>query len=50
MNCDQKKLDRKNQTFGVSTQVLFFFIPQLSPPSDELALQTNFRYDSRKCF
>lgn len=23
---------------------------QLSPPSDELALQINFRYDSRKYF
>lgn len=26
------------------------FHPQLSPPSDELTLQTNFRYDSRNCF
>lgn len=26
------------------------FHPQLSPPSDELALQPKFLYDSRKCF
>lgn len=35
------------QKYFVSSSFSFL---QLSPPSNELALQTNFRYDSRKCF
>ena len=34
---------------GENPPVLSFSFPQLSPPSDELALQPNFRYDSKDC-
>ena len=40
MNCDQKVRQKKSNFWCQYTGSLFF-IPQLSPPSDELALQTN---------
>lgn len=50
MNCDQKVRQKKSNFWCQYTGSLFFHHPQPAPPSDELALQTNFRYDSRKYF
>lgn len=43
--CQLCMVDEKVTTWREPPGSLFF-IPQLSPPSDELALEPNFRYDS----